>query len=271
VRGYEQGYGWAQELLLFLEEQALYDQVKKVVPKNGKRYALQTETIFEDVFNATGEIIPGGDTALPVFRCPTSELDSNWNLAAHVEFCKGYATNDYKACTGFNDRGTFFNQADALNQSPPITRVFPKDVTDGLSKTIAIGESSYFVGVVVGGGGRENPDEFGTDNWPTWLGAPYKDESVLFKTGSEDNKGSGNTTGVNPINCQLASKTIAQFNNKKEQGGPEDDDCAFSWHSGGAYFVFADASVHFLAETIDPTVYINLGTRNDGEVLLGDY
>lgn len=273
VRGYEQGYGWGEELLPFLEEQALYDIVKKAVPKNGKPYATQTETLFEDTFNSTSAIIPGGDTVVPLFRCPTSELESHWNLGSHVNFTKGYATSDYKACTGFDDRGTFFNQADAKKQIPPITRVLPKDVTDGLSKTIALGESSYFVGAVVGGsGGREGSDEYGTDNWPVWIGAPYKDESALFKTGSTDNiSSSTNPTGVNPINCQVASKAIESFNLASTKGGPEDDDCAFSWHTGGAYFVFGDASVHYISETIDPKVYQNLGTRNDGEVITGDY
>jgi prepilin-type N-terminal cleavage/methylation domain-containing protein len=273
VRGYEQGYGWGEEMLPFLEEQAVHDQLKKVVPKNGKPYAIQTETIFQDVFASTGQIIPGGEAAINLFRCPTSELNSHWLLGAHVKHCQGYATSDYKACTGFDDRGTFFNQADAKKQDPPITRVLPKDVTDGLSKTIAIGESAYYVGTVVGGGGgREGSDEFGTDNWPVWIGAPYKDESALFKTGSTDNVSkNSNPTGVNPINCKVAAKSIDMFNLDGNKGGPEDDDCAFSWHTDGVFFVFGDASVRFLTESIDPQLYVNLGTRNDGEVISGDF
>ncbi len=41
-------------------------------------------------------------------------------------------------------------------------------------------------------------------------------------------------------------------------------------HSGGASFVFADGSVHFLSESIDMWTYQKLGCRNDGQVI-GDY
>ena len=45
------------------------------------------------------------------------------------------------------------------------------------------------------------------------------------------------------------------------------DSCGFkSAHPGGAHFVMADASVHFIGETIDYRVYNNLGTRKGSEV-----
>lgn len=44
----------------------------------------------------------------------------------------------------------------------------------------------------------------------------------------------------------------------------------WSWHHGGAQFVFADGSVHFLANTIDRTTYRALATRGGREVV-GDF
>ncbi|MFP6603180.1 MAG: DUF1559 domain-containing protein [Pirellulaceae bacterium] len=38
-----------------------------------------------------------------------------------------------------------------------------------------------------------------------------------------------------------------------------------SMHKGGSQFVFADGSVHLLAETIDYLTYQRLGCRRDGE------
>ena len=38
-----------------------------------------------------------------------------------------------------------------------------------------------------------------------------------------------------------------------------------SMHKGGAQFVFADGSVHLLAETIDYLTYSRLGCRRDGD------
>jgi len=40
----------------------------------------------------------------------------------------------------------------------------------------------------------------------------------------------------------------------------------WSWHSGGAHFVFADGSVHFIRNSIDKTTYRALGTRANREV-----
>ncbi len=38
-----------------------------------------------------------------------------------------------------------------------------------------------------------------------------------------------------------------------------------SMHPGGAHFVMADGSVHFVSEGIDSLVYRGLATRNGGE------
>ena len=40
-----------------------------------------------------------------------------------------------------------------------------------------------------------------------------------------------------------------------------------SRHPGGAQFVFADGSVHFLFDSIDYETYQKLGDRRDGEVI----
>ena len=76
--------------------------------------------------------------------------------------------------------------------------------------------------------------------------------SVLFKT--DENA---------LINCLISPKSTANFKNAM------DDDCAFSWHEGGAFFAFCDGSVHFLLETIDVDDYRHLGSKNDGEVVKG--
>ena len=43
-----------------------------------------------------------------------------------------------------------------------------------------------------------------------------------------------------------------------------------SHHPGGANFVFADGSVHFLKQSIAMTTYCALGSRNGGEVVSSD-
>lgn len=45
----------------------------------------------------------------------------------------------------------------------------------------------------------------------------------------------------------------------------------FSFHSGGASFVMADGSVHFVQENIDVATFVALCTRAGGEVVPADY
>jgi hypothetical protein len=222
----DDGYGWAVSLLPQLEEQPLYDRIDPTGEPG----------VFTLTWQRTQMIIPGGDTVLPVFRCPTSVLPSHVDVG--VVFRMGYATSDYKGCNGTGDSGIFFKVLDGIMaQGGPYTRVRAADVTDGLSQTIAFGESAYYI-------------EF--RDWPIWMGGPATDEPVLFKT-----------QPPSVINCAAKEKSLEGMRRSA------DDDCAFSWHDGGAFFAFADGSVHFLPEDIDIDTYYNMGTKNDGNVLLG--
>ncbi len=121
-----------------------------------------------------------------------------------------------------------------------MTRVRIQDVIDGTSKTIIIGEASYFVRAA---------------SFPIWLGIYGDDGSVMFKT--ED-----------PINCNLGSARSFPLSNSQIATlpeGNESDDCAFGWHTGGAFFAFVDGHVRFLSENIDLRSYRLLGDRMDEE------
>jgi hypothetical protein len=226
----DDGYGWACALLPNLEEQPLYDLINPDW-KPG---------VFARAFKSGVKLIPGADTKLAIFRCPSSELLSH---APDVnQFSGGFATSDYKACSGLGDRGMFWKPCDGVKYAKGETVVRIKDVTDGLSQTIALGESAYY---------RISED------WPIWFGSPRTNDAVLFKTSLPS-----------VINCAMTLKS--PDNLKNAPNGPVDDDCAFSWHDGGAYFSFGDGSVHWLNEDIDWNTYTYLGTKDDGNVI-GDY
>lgn len=226
----DDGYSWAVALLPNLEEQPVYDLIKPDW-KPG---------VFARAFKSGVKLIPGGDTQIAIFRCPSSELASH--APEENQFSGGYATSDYKACSGLGDRGMFWKPCDGVKYANGEVVVRIKDVTDGLSQTIALGESSYY---------RTSND------WPIWFGAPRVNDATLFKTSLPS-----------VINCLMSPKI--PDNLKMGGNGPVDDDCAFSWHNGGAYFSFGDGSVHWLNDEIDWNIYSYLGTKDDGNVI-GDY
>jgi prepilin-type N-terminal cleavage/methylation domain-containing protein len=274
----EDGLGWATKILPQLEEQAVYDRlVANEIPtyQNDpwrERDPANMGGIFAVAKSAGKNPIAGGDSVLNVFLCPSVELPVHvpdtgfWGLdPPTVTRGTGYGTAHYKASRGPCDRGMFWRTAEGLRngggcasfdingdgtldvpQKKPYRRVRIEDVVDGTSKTIAIGESAYLAA----------EDNF--DMFPMWMGTFSEDGSTLFKT-------------ENVINCNIGG--FRAFPMSQEQAvlflpaGNATDDCAFSWHSGGAFFGFADGSVHFLTENLSLRVFWLLGDRLDQEVI----
>ena len=225
----QDGYGWATSLLPYLEQQNIYAAVSEpFIP--GASAPQGTIGVFLTTYEKTGHIIPAGATVLPVFRCPSSQLADHIRGSSQPQI-NGYATSDYKGSSGYQDTGLFLEVADAIVANSTLIRM--EDISDGASNTICLGESSYFIDPV---------------QWPVWIGCAYQNESCLFKTSQ-----------LAPINCFLRQKSLTTMLTASS------DDCAFSWHSGGAQFSFADGSVHFLSENIDAQIYLRLGSRNDGQ------
>jgi prepilin-type N-terminal cleavage/methylation domain-containing protein/prepilin-type processing-associated H-X9-DG protein len=239
----DDGLGWGYMLLPMLEQGNLYDQIDTSL----RSVRMGLVGPFQAYFTATGTIIPGGETPLAVFRCPSSTVRAtklNTDGSGTADGV-GYATSDYfgnngsdltDADGGNSDQrdGVFFKMEDHLtnNDDPaqrpwatrgPAPTIRIRDFTDGTSNTLIIGEGSYF---------NEDQDQ------GTWIGDTGDDECVLRKASPDS-----------VINTTL------------------DDDAFFSFHTGGVQFSFADGSVHFISENISTDVYMRLGARNDGLVV----
>jgi prepilin-type processing-associated H-X9-DG protein len=154
----------------------------------------------------------------------------------------GYAVTDYKgaggACNGRDDDGT-------LGKISELPWCRFATITDGLSNQLLIGESS-----IVTGNSRTAASVTVIEDWPIWIGAPNTDESIRIN---------GRTS--NPINCGCTPNNMVIA---------LDDDCAFSYHSGGAQFAFCDGSIRFISQNIAIQTYCNIHGKDDGRVT-GDY
>src|SRR5690606_10717370 len=123
-----------------------------------------------------------------------------------------------------------------------------RDVIDGTSNTIMIGESYT---------DTYSKDGQQMDYWQ--IGSPQTGGwNPGGRGGTEYSEGLGSTGPK--INSRL-DPTVPGVAMEMSFG---------SYHVGGAHFLLTDGSARFLSETIDLEIYHGLGSRNGREVL-GDY
>jgi prepilin-type N-terminal cleavage/methylation domain-containing protein len=254
----DDGFSWMSGILPYIDQAPLYNKLADTQIMNKRLFGeFGALELYWQLSGspATGAFIPGGETIIPAYRCPSSTLPptvpatfsvpgSTGNAdAPENAWMIGYAVSDYKGCGGSclsgaaGDNGVLHK-----NREAPGGRQF-RDITDGMSNTLLISESSY----VTGNGNNPNlttPDPMRVEDWPIWLGAPGTDESIRV-----------NGRTQSPINCKCTPNTMQRAIN---------DDCAFSFHVGGAQFALCDGSVRFLSENISSDTYCWLHGMNDG-------
>lgn len=258
----DDGYGWLTSLLPYIEQNPLYERLAShgapgTPPGLGTPGALEKYWVAGGS-PANGRPIPGGETIISTYRCPSSVLPAicppSWvvpgalapgNLAE--PWAAGYATTDYKTCA----HGQFSDIDGMMGKlwEYPGGGVRFADVIDGLSNTVMACESAYVTGSTsTRWGGSATPTAPGPlQDWPVWLGAPGSDETTRT-----------NGRFSAPINAAT---------NPNQMFLSIDDDSAFSFHTGGCQFVMADGSVQFLTQNIENNTYQALYTRNGGEVV----
>lgn len=230
------GTGWSAMILPQLELQPLYDTL-----------------LFSDTAswaNGPNEVAAG--TLLSVFRCPSMAQPE------HVDDAniRGRVPTSYRGCGSSDvlsdDASTrpagfrSFEEAEHNGLFYGCSRVALRDIVDGTSTTIMVGESYTDI--------KFMQDNNAMDYW--YLGSPQIDSCRCdgSNAGTEFSEFVGSTAGR--LNARLIATT----------SGYEKEIAFGSYHPGGAQFCFADGSVRFLGDSVDHKVYRALGSRNGGEV-----
>jgi prepilin-type N-terminal cleavage/methylation domain-containing protein/prepilin-type processing-associated H-X9-DG protein len=242
--GTPSGTCWTISILPFVEEQALYD-------------AYDMTAFNEDDVNA-----PVRETFLAKYGCPSEdglrELDSPESGPGAGLL---YARSSYRACSGQSDGCGWYDsqQTDCLlrswlgafptfgsdlelskflSRNKVTTTVKLKDITDGMSNTLAVGEMTSKA--------SSRSSEQRRTFW-AYTYTSYNKSSVVPQTRT----------------------LIVDYQKCVDIGGPGGSNpCKRAWgsfHPGGLNFAFCDGSVHYVTTSIDMTLLAGLATISGSE------
>ncbi len=222
------GWGWASMILPQLEQAAIYNAANFVLAIEGPA-------------NSTSR-----QATIAAFLCPSDPAPSPFSAAQRdlstgafvADICQ-LAPSNYVGVSGVSEpgpdgEGVFFRGS----------QVALRDVTDGLTQTIFVGERSRVLGDA------------------TWAGAVTG--AVMYPAG---------TSGVGRRVTELSAGLV--LGHAGERVGPGDPNSEvnqfYSLHAQkGAHFLFGDGHVTFLRSTINYKAYLALTSRAGGEVVSSD-
>jgi prepilin-type N-terminal cleavage/methylation domain-containing protein len=219
------GFGWTTYLLPYMDQAPLYN-------KFDTSYPLSNTNFPQSVSNATLAA-----TALPYARCPSDIAPNAQNTGAvgEVGAIRPQATASYKGSAGsYNGnqgRWPYSNQDRTNGIMFRDSAVAFRDVTDGLSNQILVGEVTWDVRA----GGTTNTRFFGA-----------VDPALGYASGNSNRLMADGEHGINLPYLPGAAPT----------GNDAERNLSFSsLHVGGAHFLFGDGSVRFLSENIQNTAF----------------
>ncbi|MBA4029641.1 MAG: prepilin-type cleavage/methylation domain-containing protein [Planctomyces sp.] len=216
------------KLLPFIDQAPLYGKIDfNLDVHTGNNLTIVQKTMmpaFVCPSESSGGRNPNDGVALSCYS-PSVGAQRMINCAAYPGNTFGWAGGEPFTNSGSAVSGLFAMEAWAASI---------RDITDGTSNTIAVGEI------------RPMCSDHTNRGW--W------DTAALWAA----------TTG--PINFKTCDKTGDQAEPACDGQGDRATAIAFkSQHTGGAHFLLADGSVRFISENIDYLSYQKLGDRRDGQ------
>jgi len=249
-------------LLPFIEQQSLWDQLVsggyKPVVGTGVHIGMDTsdcaglghQNNLNDIDFDPAKTV--GKVVLPAYVCPSDILapvDDDGYGKANYNGCAGpLLGNNWNGCAvwkGQNQTGVLTYDNDNCSSW---AWTFA-DITDGTSTTFAVGERTIC--------GWVTTSNVGDASFPDWIG------------GNNDHGCNGFDTGGNVLSLTDGTFYLNRGPQTLSLGISDSysQACFGSQHAGGSQFVMADGSTQFIGNSVDTTVYSNLGNRRDGEVV----
>jgi len=266
--------GWQVQILAFMEQVPLWEQLHMDGPRPGVSYGGVVGSVTRQVL-ADGD--EAGEKQVPYAMCPSSSWPSHTASGTNTPFktTANFANATYIGSIG-SQRTPSSNSA--CNPFQSFAEVMPsscttaeldygrtlktqclsgmfnywgarlrfRDVTDGTSNTLSVGESR-----------------------------PECHSHALYGWWFSNGMGNAHASTVAPINerttcdkalpSQISNPACVAKSNYNYSWGFK------SQHPGGVSFVLVDGSVRFVSDTIDHFLYQRLGGRADGQPLGGEW
>jgi prepilin-type N-terminal cleavage/methylation domain-containing protein len=239
---------WMVSILPFIEEQPLFDEIP---PDN----------VFAPIFQWLNAKPNGMPPVMQVLRCPSDGYEreiphSNYTGSMGPTCISGGCGVALFSCESKYWEPTSIDQGSNTCPGYPYCpqhgmfsrwgyrRVKLKQITDGTSNTIMIGE--------------KRPSDEGHSAWVA------RDKTVGWWAGVNSGYAHGNS--IVPINFPIDPDEIDCTPNPDRSPFNYNTSLGFgSFHPGGAQFVMADASVQFLQDSIDTLTLSFLAHKSDGQ------
>ena len=238
VSGAPQRYSWFHLIMPFVEQQPLGDQFKARMD--------------------AGQLIFGhssGNVVVSTFMCPADDVGPK--VGSPKASGQGFHGN-YQPCHGSSHTGSGdMNAADGIFYTRSKTKI--KDITDGTSKTVMVSEIRLQIDSQPGDGTGNVVCNATHD-----LRGRY--HNVMH--------GNATFTTMRPPNTQVGDRLQYCIGTTRAPcrgcTSSNMETHARSWHPGGVIAAFADASVRFVGDGIEPIVFQAMGSRAKGEVVADD-
>lgn len=224
--GGQNRHTWAVQLLPFMEQGNLFQTYKSPITGVSQTDGFNNHTAT----HAT--MVAARQSQITTFFCPSRRGTPSLSPITTGSTVTGMPS-DYTACTGNTSTAPTNGAFTLVNSNHMKAVVNMKDITDGTSNTILLGEKHIQMGKI---------------------NDPIQDGMAL--SGSEQQTYYRRTGASWP----LANSNLVAANS---QFG--------SWHTGICQFVFSDGSVRGISVSIPGTILGYFGCRNDDQVISNDY
>ncbi len=236
------GWSWATMILPQMEQGAMYESLN----------------ITTNVLTDTSTLQPYTQTVLSTYLCPSMPDVIINERYKSTTAAYGIAASSYKGVFGDRNTQANYTTPDACplligscisGQNGAFganSSVKFRDITDGLSNTVIVGEVPYGFNGRLNAAGTANMNYFGS----VWAGLGNR---VAASNVAVTQTLRGVTaTGANETNYRINGTSSYAFG---------------SHHKGGAQFVLGDGAVRFISENIDGKLTNNLAAREDGNTI----